>query len=164
MQAGYTENPWGIRIPIYASCVALLAGPLQSRERRRRPKTHRGLGRLYLGVGVLLGGSAGLVVATRAYGGVVAQSGFALMAIFWLYTGGRAYLAIRRGAVQAHQAWMIRNFALTLAAVSLRLYLPIALVFGIPFDRAYPAIAWLCWVPNALLAEWLCRRQSAKSR
>ena len=25
----------------------------------------------------------------------------------------------------------------------------------IAFDEAYPAIAWLCWVPNLVVAEWL---------
>jgi hypothetical protein len=53
---------------------------------------------------------------------------------------------------------MIRSFALTFAAVTLRLYLPVgALTTGIPV--AYPVIAWACWVPNFLLTElWLRRR------
>ncbi|WP_250637311.1 DUF2306 domain-containing protein [Stenotrophomonas rhizophila] len=49
----------------------------------------------------------------------------------------------------------MRNFSLTLAAVTLRIYLPSSMVLGIPFDIAYPIIAWLCWLPNLLLAEWL---------
>jgi hypothetical protein len=39
--------------------------------------------------------------------------------------------------------------------VTLRLYLPLSGAIGIPFDDAYPAIAWLCWVPNLVVAEWL---------
>jgi hypothetical protein len=50
---------------------------------------------------------------------------------------------------------MIRSYALCLAAVTLRLYLPLSGAIGIPFDDAYPAIAWLCWVPNLVAAEWL---------
>ena len=46
---------------------------------------------------------------------------------------------------------MLRNFSLSLAAVSLHLYLPLSAVLGIPFESAYPVIAWLCWVPNLYL-------------
>ena len=62
--------------------------------------------------------------------------------------------AVRRDFV-AHERWMIRSFALTLAAVTLRLYLPIAPVLGYPFMPAYVAISWLCWVPNLIVAELL---------
>ncbi|MEQ1730362.1 MAG: DUF2306 domain-containing protein [Vicinamibacterales bacterium] len=50
---------------------------------------------------------------------------------------------------------MIRSFALTYAAVTLRLYVPLSMAAGVPFDVAYPVIAWACWVPNLLVAEWL---------
>jgi hypothetical protein len=50
---------------------------------------------------------------------------------------------------------MTRNFALTFAAVMLRLYLPIAVAAGADFELAYAIIAWLCWVPNLLVADWL---------
>lgn len=50
---------------------------------------------------------------------------------------------------------MIRSYTLCLAAVTLRVYLPIAEAAGIPFESAYPAITWLCWVPNLVAAEWL---------
>jgi hypothetical protein len=56
---------------------------------------------------------------------------------------------------------MIRSYALTLAAVMLRIYLPLSQVFAIPFEPAYQTIAWLCWVPNLVVAEWLILRQSA---
>lgn len=26
---------------------------------------------------------------------------------------------------------------------------------GLPFETAYPIVAWLCWVPNLVLAEAL---------
>lgn len=42
-----------------------------------------------------------------------------------------------------------------LAAVTLRIYLPFGIASGMPFEEAYPAIAWLCWVPNLIVAEWL---------
>ena len=70
-------------------------------------------------------------------------------------TGLRAYLAIRSGEVAPHRRWMVRNFALTFAAVTLRLYLPVSMISGVRFELAYPAIAWLCWLPNLIAAELL---------
>ena len=85
------------------------------------------------------------------------------MAVLWLYTGLRAFLAIRRGEVSEHRRWMVRNFSLTLAAVTLRILLPMSGNAGIPFEVAYPAIAWLCWVPNLLVAERVFIRANQRS-
>jgi hypothetical protein len=61
---------------------------------------------------------------------------------------------------KSHPDWMLRSFALAFAAVTLRLYLPIAAMLGLDMDAAYRAIAWLCWVPNILLVEvWLRARR-----
>ena len=54
---------------------------------------------------------------------------------------------------------MIRSVALILAGVTLRIQLPVSLIAGIAFDRAYPVITWSCWVPNLLLAEWFLRHR-----
>jgi len=54
---------------------------------------------------------------------------------------------------------MIRNFALTFAAVTLRIWLPLmAGLMHVPFTPAYVTVSWLCWVPNLLLAEVLVHR------
>jgi hypothetical protein len=39
----------------------------------------------------------------------------------------------------------------------LRIYLPLAMVVGLPFEAAYSVVAWLCWVPNLLVASFLVR-------
>ena len=56
---------------------------------------------------------------------------------------------------------MIRSYALTLAAVTLRIYVPVGLALGVPFADAYQAISWLCWVPNLVVAEWFVLRRRA---
>lgn len=159
MRATFESQRAGVYVHVFASAVALLIGPFQfsARLRSRHPALHRFLGRLYLGVGVLIGGVAGLFMAFHAFGGVVAKAGFAGLALAWLYTGLRAYRAIRVRDVSAHRRWMIRNFALTFAAVTLRLWLPASVLSGAQFEVAYPVISWLCWVPNLLLAELLLR-------
>lgn len=156
MKANFLAHPVGIYTHIFASIVALTLGPLQfsSHLRQKNTNLHRWLGRIYLAVGVLVGGLSGLYMSRFAYGGLIAQLGFGTLALLWLYTGLRAYLAIRQGAIADHRKWMIRNFSLTFAAVMLRLYLPAGMAAGIEFSLAYSIIAWLCWMPNLVFAEW----------
>jgi hypothetical protein len=67
--------------------------------------------------------------------------------------------AMRRRLVE-HRRWMIRSWALTLAAVTLRLYMLALPGMSSPLD-AYRAISFLCWVPNLIAAELYLRRRSA---
>ncbi|MCV2367718.1 DUF2306 domain-containing protein [Roseateles oligotrophus] len=165
MKLNYQTHPLGIYTHVFASLVALMLSPFQfsSRLRRGRPRLHRVLGRIYLGLGVLVGGLTGLYMSVFAFGGWVGKLGFACLALAWLFTGLRAFQAIRSGAVQAHRRWIVRNVSLTLAAVSLRIYLPLSMVTGIPFELAYPAIAWLCWVPNLWVAEIVFNKPHGKA-
>jgi len=136
--------------------VVIIAGALQFNAglRARHLRWHRWLGRLYV-TGVVIGGIAGFYLAFYTAGGLVARFGFALLAVCWVGTTLVAYLQIRRGNVAVHRAWMIRSYALTLAALTLRIDIPLFLMSGVSFEEAYPVIAWLCWVPNILVAEWL---------
>lgn len=131
---------------------------------------HRWLGRLYL-LSVLIGGIAGLYMGVTAFGGLPTRIGFSMLGAIWLTTGAMAYLRIRQGEVQAHRRWMIRNYALTFSAVMLRVWLPLFLALGYDFPEAYKTVAWLCWIPNLLVAEliisngkaWATRSQSKLS-
>ena len=102
--------------------------------------------------------TAGNSVSSRREFFASAGGGFAGLALAWLYTGLRAYLAIRGGEIGEHRKWMVRNFSLTFAAVMLRLYLPLSMLAGVEFIVAYAIIAWLCWIPNLVYAEWKFNR------
>lgn len=134
--------------------LALFLGPWQFwvALRNRRLSLHRWLGRVYL-VAILLGSGAGFYLAATAFGGLPAQLGFSSLNVFWLLTAVLAYRRVRQGDIDAHRDWMIRNYALTFAAVTLRLWIPLLLSTGLAFAVAYPIIAWLCWVPNLAIAE-----------
>jgi uncharacterized membrane protein len=146
---------------VFAAAVALLLGPLQfsATLRARRPGLHRWLGRVYLALGVGVGGLSGLVLALGAFGGAGSRAGFGTLALLWLFTGAMALNRILAGDVQGHRRWMMRNVALTLAAVTLRLYLPASIVAGLSLELAYPIVAWLCWLPNLVVTEWLLARR-----
>lgn len=164
MRMTYASQRAGILAHIFASSLTLLLGPLQfvPSVRARWPGVHRCIGRVYLGVGVLVGGLAGLYMALHSYGGWLAHSGFAVLALAWLYTGYRAYTSVRARDFASHRAWMIRNYALALGALTLRAQLGACSAAGIAFDAFYPWLAWTSWVPNALIAELVVRGGQAR--
>ena len=154
--------PWRIAFftHIYLGGISLLVGWSQFSERIRgkRLKLHRFLRKIYV-VSVLISAITGFYVALFANGGIVSQLGFSFLAVGWFYTTLKAYTTIKKKDVESHRKWMIRSYAFTLAAVTLRLWLPILPpLLGIPFEEAYIIISWLCWVPNIIIAEIYIRK------
>ncbi len=139
--------------------VALLTGwpQFSTRLRRNSFTLHRLLGRMYV-LAILLSGTTGFHIALHATGGLIPAAGFGTLAVLWLYTTLKAYTTIRQKQLLQHQAWMIRSYALTFAAVSLRLMIPTFLSTGLDFITAYSIIAWACWVPNLVFAQWRVNR------
>lgn len=162
IQANRFVHPW-LTVHAGAAATALLLGPAQFLKtlRARRPGLHRWIGRTYV-LGCLVGGVSGLMLAAGASTGAPAVAGFASLALIWLGATGLAWYRAVQGRIATHRAWMIRSFALTLAAVTLRVYLVLLELFDLPFITGYQAISFLCWVPNLLLAEWLIRRDRSK--
>ena len=159
-KAIYTAHMTMLITHIIASMLAILIGPFQflpGLRKGRLLKIHRFMGRTYL-LSVLAGGLSGLYMAQFAHGGMVTELGFATLGMLWLYTGYRAYRHIRNKDLEAHRQWMIRNYALTFAGVMLRVWMPVSVVLGADFTAAYIIVAWACWAPNLLVAEWIIRR------
>jgi len=155
LQQRFLTVPLAAALHLAASAIALAVGPFQhnSRIRGRFVNLHRWMGRTYV-LAVLAGGIAALVLATLSQGGLPTHIGFGLLAVLWLGTTATAYGYIRAGHQVSHRRWMTRSYALTFAAVTLRIYLPLSFAVGLPFEPAYQAISWLCWVPNLIVAEW----------
>lgn len=166
-KAVYLAHHTMLMVHIVAAMLAILIGPFQFLPKLRKGrllKVHRWLGRIYL-LSVLFGGLGGLYMAQFAYGGLIARLGFATLALLWLYSGYMAYKQIRNKDIEAHRQWMIRNYALTLAGTLLRVWVPVFVgAVGIDFTVAYIIIAWLCWVPNLIVAEWIIRRSKRSQR
>jgi uncharacterized membrane protein len=139
--------------------IALIVGPFQmlAALRARRPALHRALGWVYA-VSAAIAGAAGLVLAADAFGGLATTTGFGLLGVLWLVFTALAVWHARGRRFAAHRRFMIRSFALTFAAVTLRLYIPLLSALGTPFEEVYQTVAWLCWVPNLLVAEVLLGR------
>jgi uncharacterized membrane protein len=153
-------NPLGVPflvIHVAGAVTALLLGSLQfiPALRRGAGPPHRWVGRVYV-LACLVGGTAGLILSTRSFAGPIATVGFGSLAVIWITVNLLGWRAAVQGRFVDHRRWMIRSWALTLAAVTLRIYLPLVQVFGLEFLPWYRAISFLAWVPNLMLAEaWL---------
>jgi hypothetical protein len=160
----FSERRIGLSLHALGGAIALLAGPLQFVPRLRESNwnRHRLLGWIYCGA-VLLGWCASLWIAPHSQTGWIASAGFLALGAGWIVTTGLALRFILRGDAMRHRRWMIRSFALTAAAITLRMYLPLIFVFHWNLSIAYPAIAWLCWIPNAIAAEVYLRFVPAPS-
>lgn len=122
------------------------------------PVVHRTVGRVVL-LCIVLGGTAGLVIAPLSLAGLIGTAGFGSLALLWITFAVAGFRAIRRRDVVHHRRWMLRAFAMTYAAVTLRLWL-IALIplLGGDFLPAYYVVPFLSWVPNLIVVELILRR------
>jgi uncharacterized membrane protein len=148
-------DPWGLRVHIAASGFAMILGAFQFLKplRRKAPSLHRWMGRGYI-LACTIGGLAGGTIALYSTAGPIAGWGFFMLAVLWVPFTLLALAAAMRKDFSAHERWMIRSFALTFGAVTLRLQLPIGpMLTGGDFLAAYVWIAWLAWVPNLIVAE-----------
>jgi hypothetical protein len=156
-------KPWLVLHAGFAS-TALLFGALQFSPvpRQRSPSFHRVVGRLYV-TSCLIGALPGFVLALGTSAGLIASIGFGLLATAWTAANVLGWQRARTGQYTSHRRWMIRSWALTLSAVTLRLLLPITEIADLPSDPAYQAISFL-WVPNLIVAELILhpRRRSAQ--
>ena len=141
---------------VFSSMFALLAGFTQFSKRllKKKPALHRALGYVYVIDVLLITGPAGLLMSFYANGGMPSRIAFVLLSVLWIsFTTLALYKAVKRD-FRAHRNFMIRSFALTLSAVTLRIwkYLLANLTDIHQMDR-YRLIAWLGWTLNLIVAE-----------
>ena len=153
--------PWLV-IHVAGSVAALALGSFQfiPAWRGGRVRAHRWIGRAYV-LCCLLGGVAGVVLAFGTWAGPIATVGFGLLGACWITANIMGWRAAVQGRFDVHRRWMIRSWAMTLAAVTLRIYLPLLMISDLPFEAGYRAISFLAWVPNLLVAEWWLHRRRA---
>lgn len=126
--------------------------------RNRFAKVHRLVGYFYVYGVLLLAAPGGFGMSFFVDRGNLVLISFLLQSALWFYFTWKAVSSIRAGDILSHELWMWRSFSLTLAAITLRIYI---LVFSFSFDLnntvAYAVIAWSSWVPNLLLVEYFKR-------
>ncbi len=154
-------------IHVYASMWVLLAGFTQFSRKllKNNPRLHRAMGYIYVTDVLLITGPAGFIMGIYANGGTVSRIAFISLAVFWIFFTATALIKARQKDFKAHQRFMMRSYALTLSALTLRAWkFSITNTVELPPMDVYRMVAWLGWVPNLLLAEWLIRRKTQKAK
>ncbi len=157
----------GFYMHITLGGIALLIGWTQFnvKLRNKRLKVHRLIGKVYV-IAALISSLASMYIALYATGGIIASLGFICLGLTWFYITLSAYINIRNGRIENHRKMMIYSYAACFSAVTLRIYLPILTILFHDFIKAYLLVAWLCWVPNIIVAYFLVKqiqRQNEKT-
>jgi hypothetical protein len=157
---------WAFYAHLVAGPVALLLGLalMSATVRRRAPAWHRALGRMQVGVVLLVLVPSGLVMSAFAATGVVAGLGFATLAVATAACAVLGWRAAMQRRFAAHEAWMTRLFILLCSAVVLRLIAGMAFLARFDANWLYPVSAWASWLgPLGAHEAWLLTRSRPAS-
>lgn len=154
-------------IHVFSAVVALLAGFTQFSEqflKDYRPY-HKLLGRIYVYNILFINFPAGLIMAFYANGGLIGKTAFLTLDLLWFWFTLKAVTMAKNRNFEKHREYMIRSFALTFSAITLRTW-KIIMVHAALIDVKYIYIvdAWLAFIPNLILAEIIIRNYRASVR
>ncbi len=143
---------------VYSAIFTVFVGFTQFSKsvRKKYPKVHKYIGWSYVIIVMCLAAPSGLYIGLYANGGLSSQISFLLLSIFWFSFTLLALLKIRKKDFISHRKYMIRSYALTLSAITLRAwkYILVVLFEPKPMD-IYIVVAWLGWVLNLIIAEYI---------
>lgn len=146
---------------VYTSIFVLLFGFLAILKKDFGIKNfHKNLGKLYIFLILVLAAPSGIYMGIFANGGILSKISFVILGCLWWFSTYKAYQLVRQKNFTQHKQWMWRSFALTLSAITLRMW-KVAIVYVFhpnPMD-VYQIIAWLGWIPNLLLIEYLITKK-----
>ena len=149
----WTRHNWVI-VHVVFGILAVLLGPFQfiPAIRNNYLNVHRWMGRTYL-TSTMIGGIAGLYMASTSQVNYTYQSGLTSLALIWITAGTMAYIAIRNLNIKQHREWMIRSYVITFGFTAFRL-MDDLLGKAIPDqgDRL-GMLSWTCWAVPLLIAE-----------
>lgn len=146
---------------VYTSIFVLLTGFLAIlRKDFGLQNFHKNIGKIYILLLLVFSAPSGIYMGIFANGGILAKISFVILGSLWWWTTFKAYQAARQKKFSLHQQWMWRSFALTLSAITLRMWkvIIVYLLHPNPMD-VYQIIAWLGWIPNILIIEYLIRKK-----
>jgi uncharacterized membrane protein len=158
-------------VHVFTSVLSLMAGFTQFSPDilKHHRWLHRAVGRVYVFNILLINFPAGMIMAVYANGHLPSKIAFVILDSLWFWFTLKALIEVKRGNIQLHRDYMIRSYALTLSAVTLRTWKIIMIhSTNLPPETIYMMNSWLGFVPNLLCAEWLIaqgkRRLSAAKK
>ena len=149
-------------IHVFSAILALMAGLTQFSGDflRNNKKAHRIIGRIYAWDILVINFPAAMIMAFYANGLWPSRIAFFILDCLWFGFTYRAVWAARRGKIAEHRQFMIRSYALTFSAITLRTWkIILSRLFHIDPLPLYMIDAWMGFVPNLLIAEWLIKNR-----
>lgn len=146
---------------VYISIFVLLTGFLAILRKDFGIKDlHQNVGKVYIFLILFLAAPSGIYMGIFANGGICSKISFVILGCLWWFSTLNAYKLARQKKFKQHKQWMWRSFALTISAITLRMW-KVIIVFLFHPDpmEVYQIIAWLGWIPNILLIEYLIARK-----
>lgn len=147
---------------IFSSLVVLAAGITQFSRNFliNLPQIHRFIGKVYVLFILFIAAPSGFVMGFYGNGNDMTKLSFILLAVLWWFSTWKSYQLIRQKNIQAHGAWMMRSYALTLSAITLRMmqFFISQYNYDIAPEDIYNIIAYPSWMLNALIAELIIRK------
>lgn len=119
-----------VHIILATPCTLLAPLLVYKPYRRKFPKQHRFIGKLYV-FGALISAILVLPLSLTNGGGLPAQIGFSTMSFLWFGFTLKAYLEVRNRKFAAHERWMLRSYAMTFAFVHVNVTYPLMHVYEI---------------------------------
>ncbi len=166
----YIDIPWwraAFYVHVFSSILALAAGFTQFSPyiRKNYRKIHRIVGRIYAADILIINFPAAMIMAIYANGLWPSKTAFIILDCLWFLFTAKAVIAARAGRFEEHKRFMIRSYALTFSAITLRTWKIILFNTFHPDPLSlYMIDAWMGFVPNLLFAEWLIRRKSSRQK
>ena len=152
-------------VHVFSAIFALLAGFTQFSPEflQKYRKLHRIIGRMYVWDILVINFPAAMIMAVYANGYLPSKIAFIILDCLWFWFTYKAVTAARQKRFTEHRQFMIRSYALTFSAITLRAW-KLILSNSITIDPVtlYMIDAWMGFVPNLLLAEWIIRRKTWK--
>jgi hypothetical protein len=164
----------GIGAHFLTGAILLLFGPVQliGAVRRRAPRLHRWMGRIYVSAALLTGlGGLMFIAKQGTIGGAPMSVGFSLYGALMVVASVATVWRARQRRFQEHRAWAIRLFALTIGSWLYRMDYGLwhVLAHNVGHTRAFNGpfdlvMFFFFYIPNLIVAEAFIRARQPLAR
>ena len=137
-----------------ALALAIGATQFSSRLRRKRPRAHRFLGKLYIISSFVLAPVA-IFIALKISPWFMTVFTIVQAVTLMAFTAA-AYWSIRHGNVAQHREWMVRSYAVLLVFLEGRVLMAIPAIAQQGMDSVV-LVNWACFALSLVVAEFVLR-------
>ena len=152
-------------IHVFSAIIALFVGFTQFSKDflKDHRKLHRIFGKIYVWNILIINFPAGMILAIYANGELLGKTAFILLDILWFYFTYKAFIYAHKKDFIAHKNNMMRSYALTFSAITLRAWKVIlSSNLNIEHSQLYIIEAWIGFIPNLIIIELIIWFQKTK--